>query len=813
MGYQVIIAEKPSVAAEIAKIVGARSSHREGPCGYVEGNGYRVTWAFGHLVGLKTPEQMGFDSTTLPMFPDKWETKIIGKRQSDGTDKVDPGVAKQMKTLKELFGGADKIIVATDAGREGELIFRYIYEYLNCKTEFYRLWISSLTDEAIRKGLNEIKHGSKYNALSDAAHARSEADWLVGYNASRALRVATGFKGRISLGRVQTPTLGMICDRYEQFKNFVPVPYWQIQVNTVKGSNAFAVLSEQKFDTEEAATEALKNTEQAGQLKVDKVEKKRSTTKPPLLYDLTALQRAANSKYGLTADETLKIAQKLYEAKLLSYPRTGSRYIPEDVYRTLPELIAKFEGYDRFGNSAKALKGKKLCHKSVNDAKVTDHHALLPTGNDPSSLSGDEKKIFDLVCGRMLEAFGEDFIADVTNVLLSAGGITYKAHGSTPVYMGWKGVFGKDNTDENSGKDDDEDDNISLPELNEGEPLPIDSAKKIRKETKPQPIYDDNSLLGEMETCGKKIDDEEMREAMKDVGLGTPATRAATIETLITRGYIAREKKKLIPTDFGLKVWHMVKGRKIADVKTTGEWERDLALVEHGQKDVAVFNDGIKDFVTEIISDLKANCQSLEGISSTNEPERKCPCCGRIMRNLKYNILCDTESGGCGYKVPREILSKKLPANVIEQLCAGKPTGIIKGFTSPKTGKKFDAKIVPDLAERKLSFAFDDPEPRPEMKGRICPFCGKEMTDNKVKLSCECGFELWKTICKVTLTEKQMDEILSGQTAKVFGMTGKKGKFDAGLVLNRETKKLDFDFSSNGPAKTKKKFTGKYKKK
>lgn len=802
MGYQVIIAEKPSVAAEIAKIVGARTSHRDGPCGYVEGNGYKVTWAFGHLVGLKTPEQMGFDKTTLPMFPETWETKILGKRQSDGTEKVDPLVNKQMKNLKSLFEGADKIIVATDAGREGELIFRYIYEYLHCTTKFYRLWISSLTDEAIRKGLNEIQDGAKYEALSNAAHARSEADWLVGYNASRALRVATGFKGTVSLGRVQTPTLGMICDRFEQNKNFVPVPYWQIKVNTQKGSAAFDVLSVDNYDTEEAAAEALKRTKLACQLKVEKVEKKRSTTKPPLLYDLTALQRAANRKYGLTADETLKIAQKLYEGKLLSYPRTGSRYIPEDVYKIMPGLIAKFENYEGFGPAAKALRGNKLCHKSVNDAKVTDHHALLPTGNDPSGLTGVEKKVFDLVCGRMLEAFGEDFIADVTNVLLSAGGVMFKAHGSTPIYMGWKAVFGKDGVDENSKKDDDEDDSKSLPELKEGELLSINSAESVRKETKPLPIYDDSSLLGEMETCGKKIDDEEMREAMKDVGLGTPATRAATIEALITRRYIVREKKKLIPTDFGLQVWHMVKGRKIADVATTGEWERDLGQVEHGQKKVKEFNDGIKEFVVDIISDLKANCHSLEGVTSTGEPERKCPCCGRIMSNLKFSIFCNPENGGCGYKVPREVLTKKLPLTALESLCLGKPTGVIKGFVSPKSGKKFDAKIVPNLQEKKLTFGFDQAPQGPEMKGRICPFCGKEMQDVKVKLTCDCGFELWKTQCKVALSEKQIDEILSGGTAKVFGMIGKNGKkFDAGLKLNRQKKTVEFAFNNTGKKK------------
>lgn len=793
MSYRLIIAEKPSVAGSIAKIVGATTPHRDGPCGYLEGRGYKVTWAFGHLVGLQSPSQMGLGRENLPMFPEKWATKILGKKGKSGKEEPDPMTNKQMKTIENLFNGASEIIVATDAGREGELIFRYIYEHLGCRTPFSRLWISSLTDEAIRKGLDNLKEGHEYDNLSAAAHARSQADWLVGFNASTALTVFSGYKGIVSLGRVQTPTLGMICQRYEDNKSFVPAPYWILSVKTSKDSIKFEVASEKKYEIETNADEDLRRTKQACQLRVKNVEKKQTHSKPPLLHDLTSLQRVANSRYGLTAEDTLKAAQSLYERKFLTYPRTGSRYIPADVFMEVPALIDKLCMYSPFTTAAQALKGKKLCRKSVNDSKVTDHHALLPTGVLPTDMTDKERKVYDLVCGRTLEAFGEDHVADVTNVILTAGEVRYKAHGSVPVYMGWKAVFGTDAEDK-EGESDDEEKNIRLPELKEGELLAIDSAEKVLKHTKPLPIYTDSSLLGEMETCGKRIDDEEAREAMKDVGIGTPATRAQTIEILIRRDYIYREKKKLIPTELGLSVWHIVKGRKISDVKTTGEWERDLSLVEAGKMTSQKFNAGIENFVRDIIEDLRENCTRLEGMES-QEPVRKCPSCGKDMKNMKYNILCDPANGGCGYKVPREVAGKKLPAKAIEALCAGKPTQKIKGFKS-KSGKSFEAVISSNLETKELKFVFDS-EPMVKTSGLICPLCGLELKDENALISCECGLQIWKTVCGKALTETNIKTILSGRTAMVYGMTSKRTgkKFDAGVRLNRERKNTELVFN------------------
>lgn len=792
MAYKVIIAEKPSVAGSIAKIVGATTPRKDKANGYMEGNGYRVTWAFGHLVGLCSPEEMGTPKGQLPIFPESWKTKIIETPNKEMTGTI----KKQMKTIESLFFGADEIIVATDAGREGELIFRYIYEYLGCRTPFKRLWISSLTDEAIRNGMSSLLPGGEYDSLSDAAHARSEADYLVGFNASRALRIFTGYKGSLSLGRVQTPVLCMICDRYAANKNFVPTPFWQIEAESEKDSVIFPISSELKYTTEQAAREAEAIAKNSNTFRVTSVDTKDVVSRPPLLYDITSLQRAANSKYGMTAEQTLSVAQKLYEKKFLSYPRTGSRYIPKDVFRVIPSLISKVEKCERegFATMAAKMKGKKLCSKSVNDEKVTDHHALLPTDNIPTNLSGDEKKIWEMVCGRMLEAFGEDSVSKRKSVDLTAGGIKFKTSGSTLVYAGWKAVFGTSEPDAGiTDSTDDEGYNGALPDIKEGDILPIKQMETVRKTDKPLPIYTDSSLLGEMETCGKKIEDEELRESMKDVGLGTPATRAATIETLIARGYAIRESKKIIPTDLGNAVWKIVSGRKIADVKTTGEWERELSFIERGQKDKYTFDSAIKDYVLQIIEDLRANCKPFEDIGDGAEPVRMCPCCGKPMKNLKFSISCDADAGGCGFGIRRTIGEKNIPVSAINALSEGKVTGLIKGFTS-KSGKKFDAKLRVNKEEKKIEFFFDD-KPKDKMEGRTCPCCGKQLQDNGWKLTCDCGLELNKTICKVPLKEEQIDTLLGGGKIYVKNMIGKSGKkFNATVYLNKSTKKTEFIF-------------------
>lgn len=797
MGLTVILAEKYAVAKSIAPLVGATTRKMEANTGYIEGNGYAVTWAAGHLVGLKTPEEHGFTNNEVPMFPKRWQTAII----DDGDPAYVKMVKKQMKVIESLFSKSDRIIVATDAAREGELIFRYIYEYINISRPFDRLWISSLTDEAIRKGLQDLRPGEEFENLSSAAHARSEADWLVGLNASRALRLAAGKEltagKKLSLGRVQTPVLCMICNRYDANKNFVPTPFWQIRANIHKNMSDFTVLSESKFKSEAEAKQAAAIVESSKRMRVTKVEKKKVTSKPPLLYDLTALQRDANTRYGLTAAETSKIAEELYLNKYLTYPRTSSRYIPDDVFKTIPSLIQKAAKYEKFAQVAASMEGMKLCKRSVDASKVTDHHGFLPTEVFPTNLTGNQKKIWEMVCARMLEAFGEDSISERTSVGLDCNGIAFKASGSVLVKAGWKAVNGAKAVDEadkaEKGDEDDESENRSLPVLTEGEVLPAGRIETVRKTDKPLPIYTDASLLGEMETCGKKIDDEELRESMKDVGLGTPATRAETIEKLITAKYIERKSdKKLIPTNTGLDIWRIFRDRKLADVRLTGEWERDLALIEQGKMDKAAFDDAICRFVEYVVDDIRTNCNP-ESISAFSETVHNCPICGKPMKNMKFSIICDPETDGCGFKIRREIAGKKLPASAIEALAAGKRTAVIKGFKS-KSGKPFDCRLKVDRENRKVTYDFDEP-PQVSAASAVCPCCGKPMTDEKWKLTCGCGFILYKSVGGVALTQEQIEKLLSGGSVSVYGMKNKAGKtYSAKLTVNPTGKKLDYEF-------------------
>lgn len=792
MGYTAIIAEKPSVAKSIAKVVGADvRRNTDGPCGWTEGNGYKVTWAFGHLVGLMSPAEMGFGAEDLPMVPGEWKTKVVTKTVG-GKTVEDSMARKQLKNIRALFSGADSIIVATDAGREGELIFRYIYEFLGCTTPFKRLWISSLTDEAIRKGLSELKDGSCYENLSRAAHQRSRADWLVGLNASKALTLFTQSRRLLSLGRVQTPTLGMICQRYEDNRNFVPTPYWQVCAESDRDGTPLAVLTEKKYKEEAAAETDLEKVRADGRLRMSAVEKKSVTARPPLLYDLTALQRVANSRYGFTAEETLKTAQSLYEKKVTTYPRTGSRYIPDDVFRTVPSLLKKIAGMDILEDlrpHALALEGKTLCRKSVDASKVTDHHALLPTGVEPHELSPAEAKVYSLICSRMVEAFGGDSVSEVTTVTLVSAGVVFKAKGSVLTVPGWKAVSGGE-TAEEKREEGDEPEKTRLPKLAEGDVLPVRKAETVRKTDKPLPIYTDSSLLGEMETCGRRIEDEQTREAMKEVGLGTPATRAETIEKLIRRGYVVRDKKKLIPTEAGLQVWSMVKGKKIADVETTGRWERDLAMVERGEKDADEFERGICELVVEVVDDLRDAGHPLSG---GNSPQRFCPLCGKPLKGQKYSFTCDGEEGGCGLKIPRSLCGKTLPDSALDKLCKGETTALLKGFVS-KSGKKFEARLALDREGRKVVFVFPEAE-AVDTSGLRCPKCSGALSDDSKAVSCSCGFKLWKTQLGASLSSDQVKSLLKGEKVYVTKMRSKAGKtFDAYVRLDPATWNTALEF-------------------
>ena len=688
-----MIAEKPSVAKDIARIIGATQRND----GYLSGNGYMVTWAFGHLIQLAMPEAYGvanFRRESLPIIPADFQL-IPRQVKAEKGYKADPGVLKQLKVIKEVFDQCDRIIVATDAGREGELIFRYIFHYLDCHKPFVRLWISSLTDRAIREGMENLQPGERYDNLYLAAKSRSEADWLIGINATQALSVAAG-QGVFSLGRVQTPTLMMICDRYLENKNFVPTKFWQLKASTASGGIGFTAQSTARWEQQPEAIAALQRVKDAGQFVVKSVERKEAAQEPPLLYDLTTLQKEANTKLNFSADKTLSIAQSLYEKKVMSYPRTGSRYISEDVFEEMPERIALLERYPRFAGYAAGLNGTTLNRRSVNDGKVTDHHALIVTENLPGELSKDERAVYELVAGRMLEAFSGKCVKDVTTALLSAGDTGFTVKGAVMKTAGWRAVFSEQDTED--------EDTATLPPLQEGQTLPLSGVDLLEKQTKPKPLHTESSLLAAMENAGKELEDAELKASLKDAGIGTPATRAAIIETLFARQYIVREKKNLVPTDKGLAVYRIVKDKKIADVEMTGMWETALAKIEAGGMDADTFRKGIEVYAAQITAELLS--VQLSFASGETCP---CPKCGNG-RILFYPKVAKCSNVDCTLTIFRNKCDKQLTDKQIVELVTKRKTGLIKGFKG-KNGKAFDASLVLD-EQFNVAFSF------PEKKGK-----------------------------------------------------------------------------------------------
>lgn len=710
---KVIIAEKPSVAQQIAAVVGATARKD----GYIEGGGYAVTWAFGHLVGPAMPEAYGiegFKRENLPILP---ETFVLEPRRvkSGKEYKPDPGAVKQLAVLKELFSRAERIVVATDAGREGELIFRFIYHYLDCKTPFDRLWISSLTERAIREGLAAIRPGSEYDDLYLSARARCEADWIVGINASQALAIAAG-RGAWSLGRVQTPTLALVCERYLENASFTPQTYFRLKLHTAKDATAFAVLSTPKYDTKAAANEACAAVRGSDSVQVTKVERRHATEQPPLLYDLTALQKEANTRHGFSAEKTLGIAQELYEKKLVTYPRTGSRYIPQDVFEEIAPLLASLSGHTGFGHQAADLSGGELNRRSVDGRKVTDHHALLITGHTPAGLTADHAKIYDMIAGRMVEAFSPACLKEITSVRMECAGIPFEVRGTVVTSAGWRKVWGE--PEERT-----EEDAAALPELAEGDMLAVRGCDLQEKQTRPRPLHTESSLLAAMEmpcqrgqsrmypdmpsaagiagteTAGKELEDEAEREAMKDSGLGTPATRAAVIETLFSREYIKREKKSLVPTEKGLAVYGIVKDMRIADAAMTGGWELALAKIATGEMNAFTFRKGIEVYASQITSELlKAQVGAVAG--RTGAP---CPRCGG--RVTFYPKAAKCENAECGLTVFRTIAKKELTDGQLEALLVKGRTPTIEGFAK-KDGGTFEAAVVFD-GDYRTAFAFE----------------------------------------------------------------------------------------------------------
>ncbi|MEN8186054.1 MAG: DNA topoisomerase 3 [Bacteroidota bacterium] len=691
---KVILAEKPSVARDIAKIVGANQRHD----GYLSGNNYAVTYAFGHLIELanikKYQEHLSLEN--LPVIPERLDIELA----------PDQGKRKQFNIIKGLFKEADEIINATDAGREGELIFRYIYLMAKTRVPFKRLWISSMTDEAIKKGFATLKDGLEYNNLYYSAKARAEADWLVGLNGSIALTRSANTGRTLSVGRVQSPTVGLIVNRYLENKNFVPEDYFTISTILNSHEQDFKAVVEGKFSKKEDAEAVVDKI--SGKAKVEEVEKKETKTGTPLPFDLTSLQAEANKKHGYSAQETLQFAQNLYERhKIITYPRTDSRYLTKDMVNDVYQTFETLKNY-QLKNYAEHLDVilERKNKKPINDKKVTDHHAIIPTGKDPQGLPEGERNVYKLVLFQFAKAFHKPVLKDSTKVVLNSNEVELIARGNILKDIGFKIFDGK--------KLDEEDEDALLPPLKKEDITEVKSKEIEAKKTKPPAILTEASLLKLMETAGKLLDDEDsdLADAMKEKGIGTPATRAGIIETIIKRGYIEREKKKLIPTELGIEFVKNLEAFAIMSPKLTGDWEHKLKQIEKGELEYKNFSEQIKEYTHLVTGQMKDSGTNFKQFVDPNLQD--CMCCGKgKLKHSPKSVFCTNNkysNGDCNFYLPKTIAKKKLTDKQIETLLTKGETGFIKGFMS-KAGNKFEAALKINKETARVDMIF---KPREE---------------------------------------------------------------------------------------------------
>ena len=592
----VCIAEKPSVAKEIADILGARN-RREG---FFEGNGYQVTWTFGHLCTLKepndyTPMWQRWSLSSLPMIPPRFGIKLIN----------DKGIEKQFGIIERLMKDAEMIVNCGDAGQEGELIQRWVMQKAQAKCPVKRLWVSSLTEEAIREGFATLKDQSEYQSLYEAGLSRAIGDWLLGMNATR-LYTLKYAKNRqvLSIGRVQTPTLALIVKRHLEIENFVPQPYWELK--TTYRDTTFSI-TEGRFDSEEKGREALEKI--TGEpFTITNVTAKNGTELPPRLYDLTSLQVDCNRKFGLSAEQTLQTIQSLYEKKVTTYPRVDTTFLSDDIY---PKCTNILKGLRDYQTLTIPLAGKPLnkSKKVFDNKKVTDHHAIIPTGVYPQGLTDLEKKVYDLVARHFIAVFYPDCKFRSTTVLGESAGVEFKTTGKEITEPGWRTVFAGDNNDDKDG----EKENF-LPSFTVGESGPH-TPGLAEKWTQPPKPYTEATLLRAMETAGKLVDDEELRDAMKENGIGRPSTRAAIIETLYKRNYIKREKKNIVATPTGIELVGLIKNELLKSAELTGRWEKKLRDIEKRQYEAKTFIEELKSMLHEVVNDVLRDNSTLEPVA------------------------------------------------------------------------------------------------------------------------------------------------------------------------------------------------------
>jgi DNA topoisomerase III len=705
MGRTLIIAEKPSVGGDLAGALGGTFAKHDG---YLESDEHVVTWAVGHLVELQEPEDYDerfkkWRMADLPIVPDAFALK-----PRDAKSK------KQLSLIKKLLArrDVDRVVNACDAGREGELIFAYIYEAAGVDKPVDRLWISSMTKQAIREGFERLRPGDQLEPLEKAARSRSEADWLVGMNATRAATI----KGRawvggvVSLGRVQTPTLAMIVKREREIQAFVPEPYWLVRARfDPRYEGLWFEGDETRLKDGKRADEIVERV--AGKEgRVASVERKEQSERPPLLYDLTALQRDANRRFGFSARRTLSAAQSLYEGKkAITYPRTSSRYLSGDLVPQLRPTAATLEPIPDYAAGARYVLGLERLplQRVVNDARVDDHHAIIPTDvrHDVSAFSPDERRIFDLVARRFLAVFHPPARYARTTVVTEVEAERFRTRGKVTLEAGWRGVYGLE-ADADKPQDE-EGEGGELPALREGQKVLCVEAESEAKETKPPPRYNEATLLSAMETAGKLIDDEELREAMKERGLGTPATRAETIETLIRREYVERLGKELQATPKGLQVITMLEQHPLTSPELTGDWEKQLTDIEHGSGDRMRFMRGIEDFTRATVEQIAA--LDREKLRPERVELGPCPRCGETIRENSRAYGCTSwkskEEPGCGFVIWKRVAGRTLTPEIARQLLEdGRTREVLSGFRS-KAGKPFRARLVLN-DEGRIEFEF-----------------------------------------------------------------------------------------------------------
>jgi DNA topoisomerase-3 len=794
---KVVIAEKPSVARDIASFLRAGSRHD----GYFEGGGYQVTWAFGHLAELKKPEDYhpewkAWALADLPIIPTKFEVKLTDDRRA----------SQQFAVIKRLFHAASELICATDAGREGELIFRYILSLAGCEHKpFRRLWLSSLTPAAIREAFGRLRPGADYDNLYAAARCRSEADWIVGLNATRCLTIVHREQGLLwSAGRVQTPVLAMIVRRDDEIRTFQPEPFWELLTRYRK--TLFHYTGERC--AKEADALQLLQQVQGRELVVQQVQRKEENSQPPQLYDLTELQRDMNRRYGFSAEATLQAAQLLYEEKLITYPRTDSRYLSDDLKRTIPDILRRLEPLKPEEIGRLNLTALTFSGRIINNSKVTDHHAIIPTGSSPGELKPREQKVYGAVLTRLIAVFYPPCVKEVTTVEAISNHVPFRARGVRIVSPGWTVLDPRTKTDEPAEQ---EEGSQRLPAFRLGERGSHEPLVKRGETTPPKP-FTENTLLGAMETAGKLVDDEQLKEALKQRGLGTPATRAAIIETLLKRGYIIRVQKTLAATDLGRYLAAVIHDERLKSPELTGEWEAQLRQIEAGRLDPQRFMAAIADYTREIVRGVQTPSVDPGKIG-------ECPRCGRAVIEGKRDFGCSGWREGCAFILRREYKSHTLTTAEVRELVQRRI--LLSPLKLPDSGEVILAltdsgavvEICPPTSKsttqqsgkRRRTINTRGKSKKPSVAAAEtalgkCPLCGSEVVEQKQSYRCGnwragCPVTIWKTIAHKRLTPRMAKTLLEkGQTSLLKGFKSKSGKaFSARLKLVDGEVRMDFE--------------------